>query len=148
MRYKYYNNAYFILFDLHLGRNDLHLGRNISHLLSNFKNILQESRKTGGRTNEDLVKMISEMNVDNGPQMDVSKLDRKSSVLIATAKVMTKSDIDISNLKLDLPRFVQNDLEGTLDSYLNALQLDGYQKNKKRKAFVIGNTGKFVTAYS
>lgn len=92
--------------------------------------------------------MMSEMNVDKGPQMDVSKLDRKSSLLIATAKVMTKSDIDISNLKLDLPRFVQNDLEGTLASYLISLLLDEYQKNKKRNAFVIGNTGKFVTRYS
>ena len=96
---------------------------------------------------EDLERIIKQLEEET-PLENVKKMDRKSSILIATAKLMTKSDIDISNLKLDLPRFVQNDLEGTLDSYLNALQLDGYQKNKKRKAFVIGNTGKFVNTYS
>ena len=76
------------------------------------------------------------------PRMDVSKLDRKSSVLIVAAKVMTQSKLNITTLPLDIPRVVQNDLKVLLKPYLSAVKLDGYIKKKKRKAFVIGNTGK------
>ena len=91
---------------------------------------------------EDLEQIIKE--VEETPSVDVKKLDRKSSVLIATAKIMTKSDINISKLSLELPHSVQSDITSRLKPYLSALQLDGYQNTKKRKAFVIGNTGKML----
>ena len=89
---------------------------------------------------EDLVQIIKY--VEENPCIDVKKLDRKSSVLIATAKIMTESKMDLSKLQLELPDSVQSNIEVMLKPYLSALKLDGYQKAKKRKAFVIGNTGK------
>ena len=90
---------------------------------------------------EDLERIIKQLEEET-PLVDVKKMDRKSSILIATAKLMTKSDIDLSKLSLELPHPVKSDLKNRLKPYLTALQLDGYQKTKKRKAFVIGNTGK------
>ena len=101
---------------------------------------MSESKKKEGDEDEDLLKMIK--NVEETPGMDVSNLDRKSSVLIATAKVMTRSKLNITTFPLDLPQMVQNNPKHMLKPYMNAVQLDGYQKTKKRKAFVIGNTGK------
>ena len=110
-------------------------------LLGQFKSLLT-SMKENYDGKEDLERIIKQLE-EEPPLVDVEKMDRKSSILIATAKLMTKNDIDLSKLSLELPHPVKSDLKNRLKPYLSALQLDGYQKTKKRKAFVIGNTGKY-----
>ena len=118
------------------------IGEAVVDLLSDFKNILSESKKKEGEEDNDLLKMVKTVEETHLNRMDVSNLDRKCSVLIATAKVMTRSKLNITTFSLDLPRMVQNNPKDMLKPYMNAVQLDGYQKKKKRKAFCIGNTGK------
>ena len=73
---------------------------------------------------------------------NASNLDRKCSALIATASLLVKNhDFDIKSINLDMPGVVQENLEEMLLPYLNAVKLDGYQTQKTRKVFVIGNTG-------
>ena len=43
---------------------------------------------------------------------------------------------------LDIPDFVKEDLSERLIPYLRAIQLDGYEKYKKRKLMIVGNTSK------
>ena len=43
---------------------------------------------------------------------------------------------------LDLPSNVRTNLSDDLLPYLKAIQISGYESNKRRKVFVIGNTGK------
>ena len=101
---------------------------------------MESNNREGGGDDPDLLKMIKHL--EETHHMDVSKLDRKSSVLIATAKVMTQNEISITTLPLELPQFVQSNLNDMLLPHLSAIKLDGFQKQKKCKAFVIGNTGK------
>ena len=117
------------------------LARDVVELLREFKSLLT-SMKENDDGKEDLEQIIKE--IEETPSVEVKKLDRKSSVLIATAKIMTESDIDLSKLAIELPHSVQSDIKTRLMPYLSALKLDGYQNTKKRKAFVIGNTGKRI----
>ena len=76
--------------------------------------------------------------------LDVSKLNRKNSALIATAKLFVKNHhCDIKSVNLDMPVVVQDNLQQYLLPYLNAVELDGYQTKSTRKVFVIGNTGEY-----
>ena len=43
---------------------------------------------------------------------------------------------------LDIPDFVKNNLSDRFIPYLRAIQLDGYEKYKKRKLMIVGNTSK------
>ena len=64
------------------------------------------------------------------------------SALIASASLVVQSTtIDIESLELDIPTNIRSDMKGLLLTFLNAVQLDGYQTSRKLKAFVVGNTG-------
>ena len=43
--------------------------------------------------------------------------------------------------KLSLPPFIKEDLNSRLKPYLEAVQLDGYDKRKIRKMIMLGNKG-------
>ena len=43
--------------------------------------------------------------------------------------------------QLDLPDFIKRSLEQRLIPYIQAIKLYGYETNKRRKMFVVGNTG-------
>ena len=77
--------------------------------------------------------------------------DPNLSALIATASIIVKYDDDIekqqrtfeiSRIDLNLPGPVKANLRRNLQAFLSAAQLDGFQENVKRKAFVVGNTGR------
>jgi hypothetical protein len=86
--------------------------------------------------------MIGFMEDHSEETLNISKLDRKNSALIATARLFVKNHhFDIKSVDLDMPVVVQDNLEQYLLPYLNAVELDGYQTKSTRKVFVIGNTG-------
>ena len=54
------------------------------------------------------------------------------------------SDIRRATLDLELPEAVKLTLKHNLKPYLEAIQIDGYEDKKKRKVFMLGNTGKIL----
>ena len=67
------------------------------------------------------------------------------SALIATASLIVRCDnFDISSVDLNLPEVVKPVLKKFLPPFINAFQVDGYQEKKKRKAFIVGNTGMYI----
>ena len=67
------------------------------------------------------------------------------SAIIATALVTMNPDtshININVMQLELPENVKRNLKQTLRPYLEALSVQGYETKKRRKCFVIGNTGR------
>ena len=67
------------------------------------------------------------------------------SSIIGTALVMMGQEgnsLDINSWNLEIPENVLNNLSGTLLSYLSALQKHGYAMQKRRRVFIIGNTGR------
>ena len=92
-----------------------------------------------GEDVNDLIKRVDDF---ENSKISVDKLGRMNSVLIATAHLIeTSSKFDLSSVNLDLPQVVKANLNTMLPTYLKAIKLDGYSKEKKRKAFIIGNTG-------
>ena len=66
------------------------------------------------------------------------------SALISTAHMVVKpKNVDIHTLNLDLPRNVKSNLKDALLPYLKAIAASGFEKWKRRKAFIVGNTGSF-----
>ena len=64
---------------------------------------------------------------------------------IAAGSLMVDSPkFDVSSVTLDLPENVKRNLKELLPTFLNAVQIDGYQTSKKMKAFVVGNTGRYL----
>ena len=49
---------------------------------------------------------------------------------------------DLADDRLQLPANVRTNPTDDLLPYLKAVQVSGYESNKRRKVFVIGNTGK------
>ena len=67
------------------------------------------------------------------------------SAFIAVAIITVEyenSIIDLIKDQLDLPDLVKQNLKTNLLPYLRAIQLDGYEKYKKRKLMIVGNTSK------
>ena len=103
---------------------------------------MQRSKTSGDKENADVDDLLRRMEDLTKNNLDVSRLDRKSSALIATASIMVNvHDFDIESVELDMPVVVQGNLNEMLLPYFNAVKLDGYQTHKTRKVFVIGNTG-------
>ena len=50
--------------------------------------------------------------------------------------------LDNLDEKLELPTNIISNLSDDLLPYLKAIQVNGYESNKRRKVFVMGNTGK------
>ena len=76
------------------------------------------------------------------------------SAILATAFVQRKYDSSAANNdtisdllddRLQLPANIRTNPTDDLLPYLNAVQVSGYESNKRRKVFVIGNTGKRFT---
>ena len=76
------------------------------------------------------------------------------SAIIATAFVQRKYDSSAANNekisdlvddRLQLPANIRTNPTDDLLPYLNAVQVSGYESNKRRKVFIIGNTGKRFT---
>ena len=90
----------------------------------------------------DLVKGMYQLVKDRTDEMNKLAFERSLSALIGIASLMVQStNINISSFQLDIPSFVKADLHNLLPPYLNAVQIDGYQKRRTRKAFCVGNTG-------
>ena len=119
----------------------------MDELLGAFKHSLEASIKEGSTGEDDLntlnlVQMVDDLIMQNKA---VSKYGRAMSALIATASLMMKScNFDIASVDLDLPEGVKTNLEKALPIFLDAVQIDGYEDRKKRKAFVLGNTGNII----
>lgn len=70
------------------------------------------------------------------------------SALISTAYMVVKpnpSDFNINEVILDLPSNVKSNLKDALLPYLKAVSSSGFEKWKRRKAFIVGNTGWFLS---
>ena len=110
-------------------------------LLDAFKEMLHKENLSP-RSN-DLINAIDKLLKDRPDEVNTLSFQRSLSALIAAASMMVQSmNSNISSFELDIPSFVMDDLDILLSPYLNALQIDGYQKRRKRKAFVVGNTGR------
>ena len=48
---------------------------------------------------------------------------------------------------LSLPDIVKMALQSTLRTYLEDIKIGGFEKRKKRKVFIVGNTGKPILIY-
>ena len=69
---------------------------------------------------------------------------RVMSTIIAMGLVIVRPDDRLFATiasHLDLPDVIKGNLEERIIPYLQAIKLDGYDSKKKRKMFVIGNTG-------
>ena len=65
------------------------------------------------------------------------------SAILSTAYTIVEPDyMDINSFKLELPKAVTTRLKSALLPYLQAIGLSGFEKWKRRKAFIVGNTGK------
>ena len=65
------------------------------------------------------------------------------SAILSTAYTIVEPDyMDINSFKLELPKAVTTRLKSALLPYLEAIGLSGFEKWKRRKAFIVGNTGK------
>ena len=105
---------------------------------------MEKSPDKGLSDDADKRKLLEIMEGHSLETLDFSKVDRKNSYLIATAKLFVKKHrFDIKSINLDMPVVVQDNLVQYLLPYLNAVELDGYQTKNTRKAFVIGNTGEY-----
>ena len=64
------------------------------------------------------------------------------AAVIATAFVIiSPATLDESSWNLDLPKDIKDNMKYRLLEYLRALAIDGYEKRRKRKVFIVGNTG-------
>lgn len=65
-----------------------------------------------------------------------------SAIIAMAFNIIEPKDLNIASLDLDLPPNVMGNLKDTLKPYLEAIQIDGYEGKKKRKTFLMGNTGR------
>ena len=75
---------------------------------------------------------------------------RIMSAVTASALVVEENKgLDVRNIlsNLDVPDVVKMALRSNLKSYLEAIQVDGFEDKKKRKVYMIGNTGKCSLVY-
>ena len=64
------------------------------------------------------------------------------SAIIGSAFIaVNPSDLDITSVALELPTNIKTNMNEDLLPYLNAILISGYETNKTRKVFVMGNTG-------
>jgi hypothetical protein len=54
-------------------------------------------------------------------------------------------DIRKTTLNLEIPEVVKLTLKQSLRPYLGSIMVDGYADKKKRKVFILGNTGNYQT---
>ena len=73
-------------------------------------------------------------------------------MILGTAIAMTEED-DIGEIPkkfrpllpyLEIPDPIKAQLVLKMSDYLEAIKLDGFQEKKKRKVFILGNSGKMI----
>ena len=88
----------------------------------------------------ELIVQIDRLCNNKKEEIDSCNFGRLMSALIATASFCLDPKL-VRSFQLDLLQTTKNDLKNELLPFLKAIQLDGYQDHRKRKAFVVGNTG-------
>ena len=107
-------------------------------LMERFKGILH--KKVDDSSASELVVQIDRLSNDKRKEIDNCNFGRLMSALIATASFCLDPTL-VHSFQLDLPHTTKNDLKNELLPFLKAIQHGGYQDHRKRKAFVVGNTG-------
>ena len=64
-----------------------------------------------------------------------------SAIIGASFNAINPPGLDISLFSLELPTNIKTNINEDLLPYLNAIQMSGYETNKTRKVFAMGNTG-------